>query len=139
MEREEVVTLGVAVADGSAFPFLLGLAKLLVSAEGILVAGEMYHVRVRHCRDALCSIEAASVIRYLVDLHLLRVDVHAEDISGLLGVAFLAYHALRAGLFDLLVYLFEEGTLLLLTLHLGQDLLPLKQSQLFLLIVLLVD
>jgi len=94
---------------------------------------------VRHCRNSLCSIEAASAIRYLVDLHLLRVDVHAEDIGWLLGVAFLTHHALRSGLFDLLVYFLLEGTLLLLALHIGQDLLALKHSQLFLVIVLLVD
>jgi len=41
---EEVIALGVAVADGSALPLLLRLAELLVSAVSILVAGEMYHV-----------------------------------------------------------------------------------------------
>ena len=93
----------------------------------------------RHRSDALCSIEAANVIRYLVDLHLLRVDVHAEDIGGPLGVTFLADHALRAGLFNLMLHLLEEGALLLLALHLGQDLLALKESQLFLVLVLPVD
>jgi hypothetical protein len=91
---EEVVALRVFISNDGTFPLFLGVFELMISPGRVLMACEVNKVGVSNRGVPLSVDEPGPRIAHLLYLELLRVDIHAHNFTGLLGVSILAHDAL---------------------------------------------